>query len=145
MTESKVSSTARGDEILELVKDEVITEMSIGYESIEYEINEKDGIRTLKELKLYEYGPVDFAMNEQATISGVKSLTERLSANKPVNRDNLVALQRDLKGLLEAIDKAVKGPSYDTPQDDGPSIDTRILDLPGELKGRLAEAFRINS
>ncbi len=141
-TESRISGTPKGDEVLELAKDGVITEMSFAYEAVDYQINEKDGVRTLKEVKLYEYGPVDFAMNEQATISGVKALADRLYSNKPVNSDNLAALRSELKSLLDAIDSM--GPSQDTPHDDGPSVDTRVMSLPEEITGRLAEAFRVN-
>ena len=141
-TQSKVSSTPKGDEVLELAKDGVITEMSFAYDAIGYSINDKSGVRTLTEIKLYEYGPVDFGMNEQATISGVKSLTERLHNNKPISSDNLAALRSELKSLLDALEKL--GPSTDTPED-GPSIDTRILNFSEEITGRLAEAFRVNA
>lgn len=139
LTESKISKTARGDEILELAKDGVISEMSIGYDAINYETDEGSGVRTLKELKLWEYGPVDFAMNEQAVITGVKGLAKRLSGCK-VDASSLPVLLAEIKSLLDALES---GPSLDTPAG-GPSIDTRVFEWPSDASDRLAAAFRIN-
>jgi HK97 family phage prohead protease len=55
-TESKISATPRGDEILELVKDGVISEMSIAYEVVKFDVDRTKDTRMLKELKLYEFG-----------------------------------------------------------------------------------------
>lgn len=46
--------------------------LSIGYESIQDELDEKSGNRFITEIKLYEYSPVTFPMNEDATIESVK-------------------------------------------------------------------------
>jgi len=60
----------RAREVLSLMKDGVITQMSIGYETIKQTYNE--GIRHLKEVKLYDVSPVVFAANTEAVIIGVK-------------------------------------------------------------------------
>jgi len=60
----------RGREVMVLMKDKVITELSIGYETIKQEWDK--GIRHLKELKLYDFSPVTFAANEEAEITAVK-------------------------------------------------------------------------
>jgi len=62
----------RATEVLALMKDKVITQMSIGYQTIR-EIH-KEGIRHLKELKLYDTSPVVFAANTEAVITGVKEM-----------------------------------------------------------------------
>jgi len=60
----------RAREVLSLMKDGVITEMSIGYDVIkEYH---KDGIRHLAEVRLYDISPVTFAANPEARITSVK-------------------------------------------------------------------------
>ena len=141
-TESKISATAKGDEILQLAADGVLTEMSIAYDKIRYTMDEKTGIRRLKELKLYEYGPVDFAANEAAVITGVKALTDRLASGQPINSDHLARVRGELKSLLDALDHATGEPGKPTP-DAGPSIDTRILKLSEEMTARLAWAFRL--
>ena len=140
-TESILSKTAKADEVLELIRDGVINEMSIGYQPIEYTLDNKSGVRLLKEVKLYEFGPVDFAANEAAVITGVKALTDRLASGQPINSDHLAAIGRELKSLLSAIESATGEPGLPTP-DAGPSIDTRIMKLSEEHTARLAEAFR---
>lgn len=142
-TESKVSATARGDEILELVKDGVITDMSIGYEVINFDMDNKTGIRTLKELKLYEFGPVDFGANDQAVITGVKALADKIRDQHRVDPQALAGLRRELKALMDALDLFGGEPDNSTPEGE-PLIDTRLERLPEELTARLAAAFRIN-
>ena len=65
----------RAKEVLTLIKDGVITEMSIGYETIKEEWEKLPGglsIRHLKEIKLYDTSPVTFAANPDALITAVK-------------------------------------------------------------------------
>jgi HK97 family phage prohead protease len=142
-TESKVSATARGDEVLQLVKDGVITDMSIGYEVIDFGQDNKTGIRTLKEIRLYEFGPVDFGANEQAVITGVKSLADSIRESQRLDPSGLAALRRELKSLMDAIEHLGGEPVKPTPPEAGPSIDTRLERLPEEITARLAAAFRI--
>lgn len=102
-TESVISRTAKGDEILELVKDGVICEMSIAYEVIQESMDAARKIRVLKELKLYEFGPVDFPANPEAIITGMKSLAERVNQHRDIS--GLEPLKSELKALLDAIEK----------------------------------------
>jgi len=62
----------RARETLSLMKDGVITQMSIGYETIKQTYD--GGIRHLKELRLYDVSPVVFAANPEAVIIGVKEM-----------------------------------------------------------------------
>jgi len=143
-TESKISPTPLGDEVLALVADGVITDMSIGYEVVDFGQDAKSGIRTLKEIRLYEFGPVDFGANDQALITGVKSLADSIRENQRLDPAGLAELRRELKSLLDALDHLGGEPVKATPPD-GPSIDTRLERLPEELTARLAAAFRINN
>ncbi len=102
-TESKISRTDRGDEILELVRDKVITEMSIAYDVVKYEIDEQEKVRYLKEIKLYEYGPVDFPANESAVIEGVKTLADRLRKGKKLDDCSLKDIQSALHTLQQLV------------------------------------------
>lgn len=142
-TESKISATAKGDEVLQLVADRVITEMSVAYETIDFAYDAKTGVRTLKELKLFEYGPVDFGANEAAVITGIKAFTDRVATGRPVDMRHLAEVRRELKSLLDAIETATGEPGKPTP-DGGPSIDTRLLKLPAAITAQLAEAFKVN-
>jgi uncharacterized protein len=74
VSRSIISETARGDEILTLIADGVLTDMSIGYTTLQS--NDAKRGRELIELKLYEVSFVDFGMNELAEITGMKSITE---------------------------------------------------------------------
>ena len=60
----------RAREVLSLIKDGVITEMSIGYDTMKETYI--DGIRHLQEIRLWDLSPVTFAANPDAIITGVK-------------------------------------------------------------------------
>lgn len=51
--------------------------MSIGYDTVKEEYDSQNDIRRLKELKLYEVSLTMFPMNEEAVMTGVKSLQQR--------------------------------------------------------------------
>lgn len=68
----KISNTEKGREILTLMRDGVLNELSIGYDATEFEFDSKTGIRYLKEIKLWEVSIVTWAMNDQAKIDDVK-------------------------------------------------------------------------
>lgn len=60
-------------EAYELLKQGALTGLSIGFRTLEEEINRETGITHLKRVKLYEVSIVTFPANESATISAVKS------------------------------------------------------------------------
>lgn len=70
----KISDTQTGRDIRTLLKDGVLTEMSIGYDTVKYDFDSITGIRHLKEIRLWEVSIVTWAMNNQAKIDAVKSL-----------------------------------------------------------------------
>lgn len=59
-----------------LMKMGAIKGLSIGYNTISYEYDEKKEIRTLKEVDLWEISLVTFPANVHATIQGVKAFEE---------------------------------------------------------------------
>jgi HK97 family phage prohead protease len=78
--EAKISETPEGDKVLTLARDEVITDVSIGYEEqvieLDREGNEESKglpIWYLKKLKLWEFSPVTWGANPAARITDVKS------------------------------------------------------------------------
>ena len=109
-TESKISKTNRGDEVLELIQDGVISEMSIAYEVVKGDYQRDKKARILKELKLFEYGPVYFPANPDAVISGVKSFAEVLSHTKDVDDIYIVRMRDELKALLDTIETFMQPP-----------------------------------
>lgn len=71
----KISNTTLGNDMLELMKDGVLDEMSIGYDVIADDLSEDGSTRMLKELKLYEVSIVTFGANPDTSINSVKSLS----------------------------------------------------------------------
>ncbi len=88
----------RAREVLSLMKDGVINELSIGYDAITEAI--VGGVRHLKEIRLWDISPVTFAANPSALVLAVKNET-----------DNSLTKALDEFALL------VKGPSKDTPSE----------------------------
>lgn len=73
----KISQTARGKDALVLVRDNVISELSIGFDPIRYELeNFEDGsvMRHVKELRLWEISLVTFAADPKAKIQSVHAV-----------------------------------------------------------------------
>lgn len=114
----RVSQTQLGNDALTLMQDRVVDRMSIGY-MVEEEEERDDGVRELQRLKLMEFSPVLFPMNEQAEISGVKIMAravetangrkdlERLLRQSGFSRQGatmFVAKARDLSDQGEPAD-----------------------------------------
>ena len=70
--EGKISDTALGKDVKILMRDGVITSMSIGFMTKEVDYN-SDGVRLIKELDLIEFSLVTYPMNEKAIITQVKN------------------------------------------------------------------------
>jgi HK97 family phage prohead protease len=80
----------------ELLKAGIVTGLSIGFQTMRDEI--KDGVRNLKEVKLFEGSIVTFPMNEMAQISSVKASAldhDRIQTSLKNFRDDIL---RELKG-----------------------------------------------
>lgn len=75
---AKISMTDTGKKAMTLIRDGVITEMSIGYDVIkdEYKMMGNRKVRMLKEVRLWEFSPVTFAANDKAKIMKMRSLLE---------------------------------------------------------------------
>lgn len=99
-TEALVSKTRLGDEALELMRDGVIDQMSIGYSVPESKsFKDAEGIRNIQEIKLFEFSPVTFPANEKAFILSVKSINDAMK-NKDLHIDDDAK-----KSLLTMIDQ----------------------------------------
>jgi len=101
--EGKVSKTRLGDEAIELMRDKVVNQMSIGF-SIPAGKSEMsdDGIRIIREVKLFEFSPVTFPMNEAAIITSVKNMKDAIAQGQIEETDlkELSELLTDIKTLL---------------------------------------------
>ena len=87
----------RGKEVLALMKDGVITELSIGYDTMKetYE----GGIRHLQEIQLWDFSPVTFAANPEAVVISVKKAT---------TYSNFPLADRDREWDASAVEKRVR-------------------------------------
>lgn len=103
----KISNTQKGRDIQTLLKDGVLNELSIGYDAIDYEIDEENHVRHLKQIRLWEVSIVTWAMNDQATIDDVKSLAEELRAEAKsgkMSRARLNALKPFIAVVRELVE-----------------------------------------
>lgn len=72
-------SLEKAREAYTCLKSEIIKGLSIGYESVKDEV--KDGIRRLKEIRLWEGSIVTFPMNELAQVTSVKTAFDILDSD----------------------------------------------------------------
>lgn len=72
--EGKISQTSLGTDVLTLLRDRVLTEMSIGFDIIKQEEDKPRGLRLLHEVRLWEISPVTWAMHPLATVADVKTI-----------------------------------------------------------------------
>ncbi|GHU57287.1 hypothetical protein AGMMS49975_22560 [Clostridia bacterium] len=103
----KVSDTHKGRDIKTLMKDGVLNELSIGYDAVVFDFESEEGVRRLKEIRLWEVSIVTWAMNEQARIEDVKSFAEGLKSevkNGKISRTRLDALKPFIAVVRELAD-----------------------------------------
>ena len=104
----KISDTQKGRDIRTLLKDGVLTELSIGYDAVVFDYDGgTPAIRHLREIKLWEVSIVTWAMNEEAKIDEVKSLAE--DSNPEAQIDEIKSL---VEGIKEGIQSEVKGGKF---------------------------------
>ena len=124
----RISKTQQGQDAMTLIRDGVVKKLSIGYRVEDYDYvdraglnaylngsgcstqkcgevlkaydeQELDGVYLLKKLKLYEYSPVTVPANNNAIITGAKSLTGLAFA------DHSKAVLNAVAGLKERIEE----------------------------------------
>ena len=117
-----VPPTRLGKDALTLMKNGVITENSVGFSIIKADYN-NDGIRIIREVKLYEISCVTLAANPLAMITDAKGelkldvITERIdNINKVIRKSDIsdemgYALEADLTKLKAMISNISTLPS----------------------------------
>jgi hypothetical protein len=78
--DSVISKTSWGKDTIQLYADQVIDEHSIGYEVIREE--KKSGYNELQQLKLWEGSSVTWGANENALVTGIKSMTKEQQVDR---------------------------------------------------------------
>ncbi|ASU03397.1 prohead protease [Pseudoalteromonas phage AL] len=105
--EGYISKTRLGDEALELMRDGVVDQMSIGFSIPQgkSEYSKNDSARVIREVKLYEFSPVTFPMNDNAMITGVKSLREQIMSGGNMSDTQI----KELSSLLDEMKALIAG------------------------------------
>lgn len=134
---SRISKTAKGDEAIELMRDGVINRLSVGF-SIPTNKSQigPDGIRRITEGKLFEYSLVTWPANDQAIITGVKTLKElRGFADNSLSEK----ARKELLAELASITALLKGEPLRTPTAGQPPLSNdQIKHLINSTLGDLA-------
>lgn len=91
---AKISKTDMGKKAYILMKDKVVDEISIGYNTINYNYDKEKDIRRLTEVRLLEFSPVTFASNPKAKISNVKSEFDNLSLELKSLRESITGFNK---------------------------------------------------
>jgi HK97 family phage prohead protease len=73
-TETKVSDTSLGRDLLTLIEDGVLDEMSIGFIPVREKFDDDVGANLIQEVKLVEYSFVTLASNPEARVEGLKGM-----------------------------------------------------------------------
>lgn len=73
--ESKVAPTSYGKDALVLYAEGIVVQHSIGFSTVKADYDQNTGVRTIKEIKLYEGSNVTLGANPETPFTGFKSLT----------------------------------------------------------------------
>lgn len=115
---AQLSDTVLGRDIKTLIADGVISELSIGYDPVKWEIDKTAGMRRLSEVRLWEISPVTWAMHPQALIDNVKDLMTQLNnpcCTEGLCQDRRAAAITSLQALLEHPEPSAEATQADTP------------------------------
>lgn len=113
----KISDTAMGKDVKTLLRDKVLNEMSIGYDPVTFDYDTEDGVRHLREVKLWEVSIVTWAMNPKAVVTGYKAtetadratqMMEDLAADLKEGRKISTVRLKSLKEACTTLESAVK-------------------------------------
>ena len=109
----KISDTSMGKDVKILLRDGVLGELSIGYDPVVFDYDE-NGIRHLREVRLWEVSIVTWAMNPEAVITGYKSLVDSVAtdikAGRKISASRLASLKeasRSMKAAVDALDAII--------------------------------------
>jgi HK97 family phage prohead protease len=118
------------------LKARTIKGLSIGYDTIKDSI--ENGVRHLKELRLWEVSVVSFPMNEAAMVTSVKSIDDarRILREAAANPDEQAALRSLLKEIRALLDPEDDEDDEDLTEDaEEKEIALALRSMVRELKG----------
>lgn len=158
-TLTKISKTTLGKDLMILVEDGVVNELSIGFNTVKDAWDDNTGIRDLVELKLWEYSFVTWGMNDLASVEGVKSLDDlwryvdivfdvqrAVKAGRVLSQKDMTMVKNAIDALSALLVTPEPPPNGTQKDDEEPPIDN--LDEPGdhldEIKA-LAESLELEA
>lgn len=157
---AKISKTTMGNDCMTLIRDEVVDELSIGFDPIKFDFEQVEGqeVRHIRELRLWEVSPVTFAADQMAKITeanramrgGPDSLTyesvltwiTEQHEGRVLSKKNKTIVQAAIDAL-QALLTAAEPPASD---DEAQALTRRVeallrdLELDGMARGILAAA-----
>ena len=138
LTKSRITLTEENKDRLMLIRDGVVNEMSIGFDTLKFKIDEEEEegrTRHLTEVRLWEYSIVTWGANNQAAVTSIKSEEEIEAILFKLNnillretKEGRVLSGKNKKLVVDAIEalqvllKATE-PSEDTSPDGEPPKD----------------------
>ena len=129
-----INDIALAKEAYKLLKENVVTGLSIGYRTQESHYEKKSGVRVLTKLDLMEVSLVTFPANDQARVIAVKRLFS--GGNMPSEREFEAYLRES--GLSRRLAKGVIAQGYKALI--APSLHPIENDLIGTFIGRMQQA-----
>ncbi len=158
----RISDTARGRDALTLMRDGVVTEMSIGAQIVKARTGD-DGHRHLTELRLFDISLVSLAANPEAVITAVKEdaalpATQRDDAEpdtgavevdtltakeNPVMENEVLSAFNEIKAATGSLSEAVAQlrESKERQLEDLPTAEKLMEQMAPELKALIDEAI----
>ena len=137
-----VQQTARGREVLSLMREGAIDGLSIGFRTNKSHTDRKTGIRNITQADLWEVSIVTFPMLPQARVADVKSNQVSLSRTIPSVREFERWLTRDA-GLTRSEARTVIGKGFahlagkqDAAAPTIPGLDEKIRQATNHLNAR---------
>ena len=106
--EARISDTATGRDALTLLRDGVITGLSIGFESIEQTFDEKSNHITRTKIRVREVSAVSFPAYESAQVTKVRSAAANSEKEAPMTETATKADLDEVRTLVEDLDRKVQ-------------------------------------
>lgn len=128
-TKTKFINTKRSLEVYELAKEDIVNELSIGYDIVKRNYDRVTDVQDLQELKLYEYSFVAFGMNDQAQVTSVK-FDEYLKAGRMLSGKNITSIKEVINALTALLETSSPQSDEITEDDEkGDKKNKKSLDL----------------
>lgn len=125
-TKTKFINTARSLEVYELAKEDIVNELSIGYDIVKRNYDRNNDVQDLQELKLFEYSFVAFGMNDQANVTSVKLLDD-IKAGRVLSGINVSSIKQVIEILTALLESSSPESGNTNTQDDEKGCSTNKL------------------